>query len=391
MADRLLSLLAFWGSLAGLVHTHVGYPLSLTAWRRLVDGTDVDGDPPTTPAVSTPGGAMSGEPPFVSLIVAAHDEEDVIARKVSNALALDYPRERLELVVASDGSGDRTVERAREAGADLVLDLPRGGKIVTQNAAVERASGKLLAFSDANAYWEPDALVRLVGAFADPGVGYACGQVAFTDAAGDNQEGAYWRYEMWVRELESELGGITAGNGGIYAVRREAYRPLAPSRSHDLSFPFELERAGWRSVYVPEARAAEKMVPSTAGEFERKRRMMRGLWDIVVADRMADPRGYQPGFAYRLFSHRILRYLSPLLHLAMVAANLRLLGRGWIYRVALAGQLAVGASVLPGAPTSRPVALARYYVLITASIALGTFDRLREGPPAAWDRSEGTR
>lgn len=397
MFVRPLSLLAFWGSLAGIVHTHLGYPLSLALWRRFVGegdlatrrraarggegGSAADGSSPRT----------DGELPRVSLIIAAHDEEDVIAGKVQDALGLDYPRDRVEVIVASDGSADATVERAREAGADLALDLPRAGKIASQNDAAERASGELIAFSDANAYWEADALRRLAAAFDDPRVGYACGWVAFTDPAGDNQEGAYWRYELWVRELESDLGGITAGNGGIYAVRREAYLPLGPSRSHDLSFPFQLERAGWRSLYVPEARAAEKMVPTTTGEFERKRRMMRGLWDIVACDRMIDPRGYRPGFAYRLFSHRILRYLSPALHLMMAAANLRLLGRGRLYRAALVGQAVAAASAFVPEPRNRLVALSRYYVLVTASIALGALDRLREGPPAAWDRSEGTR
>ncbi len=128
--------------------------------------------------------------------------------------------------------------------ADLVLDLPRAGKIATQNAAAERAGGELLAFSDANAYWEPGSLRRLVDRFGDPEVGYACGQVRFLDAEGTNQEGAYWRFEMMVRELESELAGVTAGNGAIYAVRREAYLPLGPSRSHDLSFPFALTKRG---------------------------------------------------------------------------------------------------------------------------------------------------
>ena len=265
----------------------------------------------------------------------------MIAGKVADALALDYPRELLELIVASDGSSDRTVELARAAGADMVLDLPRGGKMATQNAAVERAGGEIVAFSDANSTWEPDALAALAAAFADPEVGYAAGHVHFTDPEGDNEEGAYWRYEMKVRELESGLGGVTAGNGGIYAVRRAAYRFLEPSRSHDLSFPFELRKAGWRSVDVPAARAHEKMVPTIEGEFARKRRMMIGLPDIVIADRMWDPRGYGLLYAYEIFSHRLLRYASPLLHVAMFVSNLLLLAQGRIYRIALAKQLAI--------------------------------------------------
>ncbi|MFN8111966.1 MAG: glycosyltransferase [Solirubrobacterales bacterium] len=375
----------FWGSVAGLVHTHVTYPVTLAALARLRERR---GGPP--PELTPPA-----EPPRVSLIVAAFDEEEVIAAKVADALAQDHPRERLELIVASDGSSDRTVELAREAGADMVLDLPRGGKMATQNEAVSRSSGEIVAFSDANSTWEPGALRALVAAFDDPAVGYACGRVEFTDPEGDNEEGAYWRYEMAVRELESGLGGITAGNGGIYAVRRGAYRFLDPSRSHDLSFPFELRREGWRSVDVPGARASEKMVPSIEGEFARKRRMMLGLADIVIADRMWDPRGYGAMFGYEILSHRLLRYASPFLHVAAFLANLTLLRRGRIYRLALTAQLgllgaAAAGDALPG-PASRIGRIARYYVFVTASIALGFRDRIKNGAPGAWDKSEGTR
>ncbi len=316
----------------------------------------------------------------------------MIEGKVREALALDYPRERLELIVASDGSTDRTVELARGAGSDLVLDLPRRGKMATQNAAVESATGEIVAFSDANATWESGALAALVAAFADPDVGYACGQVRFLDPAGDNEEGAYWRYELGVRDLESRLGGITAGNGGIYAVRRRAYQPLPPSRSHDLSFPFLLRKQGWRSVHVPDAIATEKMVPSIDGEFARKRRMMVGIPDIVGADRMWDPRGYGPLYAFQILSHRVLRYASPLLHVQGVPGEPALLRSGRVYRLALALQLAVlGAAAAADAVPSRPARIARYYVLVTASIALGCWDRWRNGPPGAWEKAEGTR
>jgi cellulose synthase/poly-beta-1,6-N-acetylglucosamine synthase-like glycosyltransferase len=377
----------FWGSALALIHTHLTYPLSLALLKRLrPQRPQLPG--PRSAAVEAESPAL----PSVSLVIAAHDEEQVIERKLANALAIDYPRDRLELIVASDGSSDGTVERARSAGADLVLDLERGGKLAAQNAAVVRAGGELLAFSDANAYWEPDALRELISPFADPDVGYVCGQVAFLDAEGDNQEGTYWRYEMWVRELESGQAGVTAGNGGIYAVRRSAYRFLPPSRSHDLSFPFQLAKAGFRSLYAPEARAEEKLVPDSSGEFERKRRMMRGLWDIVVGDGMLDPRGYPPLYAYEVFSHRLLRYGSPKLHALLLGANLRLLGRSRLYALTLLAQLILfSTALLPSAPASRPLRLARHYALLTASIAFGTLDRFREGEPAGWEKSEGTR
>jgi cellulose synthase/poly-beta-1,6-N-acetylglucosamine synthase-like glycosyltransferase len=370
----------FWLALALIAYAHVGYPLLVRALAA-----------PRRSPLDRPSQGWT-EPPRVTLIVAAYDEQDSIGAKVANALALDYPRERLEIVVASDGSGDATAERAREAGADLVLELPRRGKVAAQNAAAERASGEVLAFSDANSAWAPDALRRLVEPLADPSVGYVCGQVRFLDAGGGNLEGAYWRYEMAVRESESRLAGVTAGNGAIYAVRHDAYLPLPPSGSHDLSFPFLLAKRGLRSLYAPAARAEEKMVPTLEGELARKRRMMVGLWDIVVGEGMLSPRGYPPLYALQIASHRLLRYASPFLHLVALAANVALLGEGWLYAVTLAIQLAVLAAALLGRwLPAAPFRVARYYAMTTASIALGLWDRLRTGPPGAWEKAEGAR
>jgi cellulose synthase/poly-beta-1,6-N-acetylglucosamine synthase-like glycosyltransferase len=363
-----------------IVYTHAGYPLTLWLLARLRRRTTLDRPRPQE------------ELPTVSLIVAAYDEAGVIAAKVGNALALDYPRDRLQLIVASDGSSDATVEAARAAGGDLVLDLPRGGKIAAQNAAAERATGELLAFSDANSFWHKEALLRLVEPFADDGVGYVCGQLRYTDDGGENLEGLYWRFEMGVRELESGLGGVTAGNGGIYAVRSDAYLPLPPGASHDLSLPFELEKRGLRSLYAPWAVAEERMVPTLEGEFARKRRMMIGLWDIVVREGMLSPRGYRPLFAFQIASHRLLRYLTPLLHLIALAANIALLGEGWVYAVTFGLQVAVLVAALLGRFVPLvPLRLARYYVLTTASIAAGLWDRARRDSPGTWEKAEGTR
>ena len=317
----------------------------------------------------------------------------MIAAKVANALALDYPRERLELIVASDGSADATVERARAAGADLVLDLPRGGKVAAQNAAAERASGEILAFSDANSVWAPDALRHLVEPFADPAVGYACGQVRFLDADGDNLEGAYWRYEMAVREMESALAGVTAGNGAIYAVRAGAYIPLPPSGSHDLSFPFPLAKRGMRSLYVPWAArrgedgadAGGRVRPQTADDGRPLgHRRRRGDALARAATRRSTPSSS--------LSHRLLRYLTPFLHLVAFAANLALLGQGWVYVVDLGVQLAAARRRAARRPLPlAPLRIARYYVMTTASIAAGLWDRVRHGAPGDLGEGRGTR
>jgi cellulose synthase/poly-beta-1,6-N-acetylglucosamine synthase-like glycosyltransferase len=372
--------IVFWAAAALIIYAHLGYPLLLGGLVALFGRRN---EPP----------APAGELPRVSLIIPAHDEEAVIGRKLANASALDYPSDRVEVVVASDGSVDRTVELAGWAGADLILELPRGGKVAALNRAVRDATGEVLAFSDANSYWRPDALRRLVARFGEAEVGYVCGQVRFAGGEGGNQEGLYWRYEMAVRSLETRLAGITAGNGGIYAVRREAYIELDPSRGQDIGFPFELTKRGWRAVYEPEAIAEEKMAPTVEGEFRRKRRMMSGLWDVMLKWGMLDPRGYGPLYALEIYSHRLLRYLTPWLHLVALVANAALLSSGAVYIVAFALQLALLAAALLGRfLPALPFRIAYYYVTVTASIAVGLWDRLRAGRvPTGWEKVEGTR
>jgi cellulose synthase/poly-beta-1,6-N-acetylglucosamine synthase-like glycosyltransferase len=371
--------IAFWISAGLLVYTHVGYPALLWLLARLHRAED-DAAPVAEPR------------PIVSLIVAAHDEEASIVRWVRSTLAFDYPRERLEVVVVSDGSADRTVEWAAKAGADLVLEVPRDGKVAALNAAVEKARGEVLAFSDANSTWEPDALGRLVARLADPQIGYACGQLRLEGEGGENQEGVYWRYETAVRALESRLAGVTAGNGAINAVRREAYIALEPTRGQDISFPYELTKRGWRAVFEPGAIAREPMAATLGSEFRRKRRMLTGAWATMLRHGMLSPRGYGPAYAFEILSHRALRYLSPILHLIALGTNLALLGHGILYAVTLAAQLALlaAAALAPLVPL-RAFRLARYYVAVTAASAAGLWDYLRRGVPATWEKAEGTR
>jgi cellulose synthase/poly-beta-1,6-N-acetylglucosamine synthase-like glycosyltransferase len=409
--------IVFWACAALVVWTQLGYAVVLAVLARLLGGAP--SPPPPRP----------GWLPAASLIVAAHNEQASIEAKVANALALDYPRELLEVVVACDGCTDATAECARAAGADVVLELPRGGKVRAQDAAAERSRGEVLAFSDANALWEPGALRALVGAFAQEHeaeqrgatrgretprrVGYACGQVrffqdphSFQDARppttkdarppATNQEGLYWRYEMTVRGIESRLCSITAGNGAIYATLRESYLVVDPIMGHDLSFPFQMVKRGWRAVYVPGARASERMVPSIEGELARKRRMMSHTWPIVLRGGMLSPRGYPPLYALMIVSHRVLRYATPFLHALALAANIALVvveaGPHALYTATLAAQLALlAAAGLGGLVHVRALLVARYYVLTTAALALGLWDWLRHGTPATWEAAEGTR
>jgi cellulose synthase/poly-beta-1,6-N-acetylglucosamine synthase-like glycosyltransferase len=209
-----------------------------------------------------------------------------------------------------------------------------------------------------------------------------CGQVRFVNPdGGTNQEGVYWRYEMFLRERESDLASVTAGNGAIYATRRDAYEVVDPVMGHDLTFPFTLVRRGWRCVYQPAALATERMVPSIEGEAARKRRMMSHAWAIVLRGGLLDPRGWPAGYAAMIVSHRWLRYFGPLLHIvALLAAPPRL------RRLQL---VVLAAAFLPA--RARPLLLARYYVATQAAILLGLADHLRHGTAAGWDPPEGTR
>jgi cellulose synthase/poly-beta-1,6-N-acetylglucosamine synthase-like glycosyltransferase len=370
----------FWASVGLILYAHAGYPvlLGLLAWLRR-----------RRPRVRP---LPDDELPAVSVIVAAYAEEDVIAERVANIRALDYPPQLIELIVACDGSPDETAARARAAGADVVLELPRGGKIRAQDAGVEAAHSQVVAFSDANVTWRPDALRLLVAPFADSRVGYVCGEVQLVDARGTNQEGLYWRYELTLRALESRVRSVTGGNGAIYATRRESYLVVDPIMGHDLSFPFNMVKRGWLALAVREAQASEKMVPTIEGEFARKRRMMSHTWPIVLRGGMLSPRGYDPLYALMIVSHRILRYLTPFLHVLALVLNAALLGQGWVYIATFAFQIAVLlAAALAGAVPARPMLLARYYVLTTASLAAGLWDWLVHGTSAGWEPAEGTR
>ena len=362
----------FWGSLGALAWTHIGYPaaaaLAARAKTRRVRKDDA-------------------AEPSVTVIIPAYNEEPVIERRLENLLALDYPPEKLDVVVASDASTDRTNElvaavAARESRVRL-LDCPRGGKVAAQDRAVRDVTTEVVAFSDGNATWAPDALRHLVANLADPDVAYVCGQLRLETAAGTNREGVYWRYEMKLREAESRLGSISGGNGSIYAVKRADYIEVDPRWGHDLSFPYRMVQAGRRAVYEPGAHAFEKPTPSNETEYRRKVRMFEHCWEITLRGSMF--RRLPPGYLAEIVSHRLLRYGSGLLHLTLLASSVALVADGWAYGIVLAGQVALIAAAAAGVP------IARYYALVTWATVVALWNYLRRGVPATWEAAEGTR
>lgn len=356
----------FWVSLAALVWTHALYPLATWA-LALVRGRPV---------------AKADVLPTVTIVVAAHNEEPVIVRRIENLRALDYPTDLVEIVVTSDASTDATEQLAADAGARIVGN-PRGGKVAAQNHAVRELSSDVVAFTDANSTWAPDALRMLVRAFADPDVAYVCGRLNVLADDGRNKEGLYWRYELGVREAESRLDSVTGGNGSIYAVRRAEYVEVDPRFGHDLSLPYLMVQRGRRAVYEPDAHAYEKATPSTGDEYRRKVRMFEHCWAIVVEGKML--RRLRPLYFVEIVSHRHLRYASGILHLVLLGTSIALVLHGTIYAVALGLQLGVLAAALVG------VGIARYYVLITWATVQALVNYVRRGVPSTWDVAEGTR
>ena len=370
--------IVFWGSLGALLWTHVGYPiaaaLAARVRRRRVQSSAIE--------------------PTVSVVVAAHNEEDVIERRVRNLLELDYPADRVEVVVASDASNDGTDEIVgRMVAADRRVRLircPRGGKVAAQNRGVAESTGEIVAFSDANAVWQGDALRKLVRSFADPAVGYVTGRASYEAADGTNREGAYWRFELWLRAQESRLGSVTGGNGPIYAVRRADWKDVEPWCGHDLGLPYLMVQRGRRAVYDPDAVSVEKPSRDIEDEYRRKVRMLRGAWVHVFRGML---RRVGPVYFVELVSHRLLRYGSGILHILLLLSSAALVGEGWAYELALALQLlwlllaAAGRFHvrIPGA------GLAYYYLVVTWATLAGLARYVRFGPPLLWERIEGTR
>jgi cellulose synthase/poly-beta-1,6-N-acetylglucosamine synthase-like glycosyltransferase len=367
----------FWASLAGIVWTHLGYPLVAALLARIRTRTVRKAD-------VTPG---------VTVIIPAHDEESVIATRLDNLLALDYPAEQLEILVVSDGSTDRTDEIVQEHAARdsriRLLALSRGGKLAALNRAVGESARDVVAFSDANSSWAPDALRKLVRNLADEDVAYVCGKLRLERPDGTNREGVYWRYELWLRESESALGSITGGNGAIYAVRRTDY--VAHRFGQDLGLPDAMVKRGKRAVYEPEAVATERPASNLEDEYRRKVRMFPWAWQHMFEGQMLA--GVGPLYLFELVSHRVLRYASGILHVVLLASSIALARHGLVYQVALAAQLAwLALAVLGRLRVRVPGAgIAYYYFLVTWATLAALVSYVRFGVSPHWERAEGVR
>jgi cellulose synthase/poly-beta-1,6-N-acetylglucosamine synthase-like glycosyltransferase len=300
----------FWLSAGFLAYIYAGFP-AIVAVVGGIRRRTVRAEPVT---------------PSMSLIIAAYNEEEVIASRIENALALDYPARRLQILVAADGCSDATeaiVGRFGARGVEL-LSLPRRGKIRAIEAAVARATGEILVLSDANITCHPQALRALARNFADPEVGGVAGRVGYRleerSESSSQGESLYWDYDTRLKQLESHTGSVVSAHGGLYAIRRRLYRPVADSAvTDDFAISTAVVEQGYRLVFEPGARATEFAVPEARREFGRRVRLMtRGLRGVILRRRLLNP--FRFGFyAVVLLSHKVLRRLAPLA-LALIAA-----------------------------------------------------------------------
>lgn len=368
----------FWLCAAGVAYSYLLYPAFLYLAARLFGRSDAP--PPSCP---------DADLPRLSLLVAAHNEEAVIDGRVRNALALDYPREKLEIVIASDGSEDRTAEIVRryaDRGVRL-LDFPnRRGKATVLNDAMGQLTGQIVLLSDANTDTDPDAARKLARWFADPAIGAACGRLVLTDpASGKNVDSLYWRYETFLKRQESRLGALLGSNGAIYAIRRELLRPIPNATIID-DFVIPLlakQRSGCRLIYDCSAVAREESAPDIATEFRRRSRIGAGGWQAIgMLWRLLNPmRGW---IAFTFFSHKILRWLCPFFLLLMVVTSAALWNRP-LYRWLLVAQAAfylaalLGRHVPRGVPLAKFLRLANMFASMNAALLVGFF-RWVSGP-----------
>jgi len=389
-----------WLSVALVAFSYLGYPIVLAAWDGVRSALDavrfVAGGPDRRARRDAEGW------PRVSIVFSAFDEQGCIRQKIENCLALDYPEDRLEIVVGCDGCTDRTAAIARAVGGSRVQvhELsPRSGKANVLSRLVPAAVGDVVVLTDANVMLDRGAIRALARRFQDPAVGAAVGRLRlYNPTRREYEESLYWQYETVLKYWEGKLGCVLGANGGLYAIRRLLFSPLRPDTiTDDFVIPVRIAARGWKVTFEPEAIAWEETTEDAGREFGRRARIGAGNWQALarVPD-LVDPRTGVLFFAF--ISHKLLRWSTPFLLAAALLLNGALAGRpgAWGYRALLLAQglfygLAVagrrGAGGLHG-PARRLASLAHYFVAMNAALAVGLWRFLRGTQAAAWQRTE---
>jgi len=373
--------MAFWLSAAALLYAYAGYPLLLFIV-----------------SIFRPLTVRAGDyQPTVSIIITAYNEELVLAAKLENTLALGYPHELIEIIVASDCSTDRTddiVRKYSRQGVKLVRQPERLGKTAAQNAAVAQAAGEIILFSDATSLYKTDVVRALIPNFADPTVGCVAGRLIYVDPS-ESRVGrgarSYWSYETFLKKHESRACSLIGASGCLYAVRRSAYVPLYHEACSDFIIATKMVEQGLRAVYEPNAICTEETNRRSDNELKMRVRVIAQTFTDLWRHRaMLNP--IRSGFyAVQLLSHKVMRYLVPVFLLALLGASAILASDFLFYRILLACQLAGYAC---GAiawlldrlgKRSRLLALPQYFLLANVASLIAIFKFLRGERYARWE------
>jgi cellulose synthase/poly-beta-1,6-N-acetylglucosamine synthase-like glycosyltransferase len=381
MDIKLIASTMFWFSVAALAYTYAGYPLLVSIV-----------------AVLTPRRRCSDTfEPSVSFIITAYNEERDIAAKLENTLALDYPKDRLEIIVASDESSDRTDEIVKQfasRGVKLYRQLGRLGKTTAQNSAVERAQGEVLVFSDATTMYEANVVRAMVRNFSDPTIGCVAGRLIYVDPTNSSiGRGAvsYWNYEVFLRRQESRACSLIGASGCMYAVRKSAYLPLYPEAHGDFLIATKMIQQGLRTVFEPEAVCIEETNRRVDNELRMRVRVItQTLNDLWQHRAIMNP--FRSGFyAVQLFSHKVMRYLVPLfLMVALIACGV-LSATSLSYRLMFTVQLICYGCAVAGLILeklgwrSQLLAFPQYFVLTNVASVLALYKLVRGERYARWE------
>lgn len=360
----------FWVSAAMLVYSFVGYGVLLLALSRL------------KPARPQP---PDWAPPKVSFLIAAHNEAAVIGDKIENTLALDAGGAEIEVIVVSDGSTDGTGAIARSV-ADArvtVLEPGRIGKAAALGVGLKQCTGTVVVLSDANAVLADGAVTAMLRHFSDPGIGGVCGQITVESEGRRNRgigfsESLFWRYDQWLKQAESRLGGTVSAQGSVYALRRELAVPPEPGFADDFVMSVGVVAAGSRLVFEPQARTVEIVTETLGNEMRRRIRAAEHSWRSLLHHAgLMNPLRHG-WYAWQLVSHKLVRRLNPAFLVVLLVSNLALLGEHWVYTLTGIGQitfyaLALLALLKPGLRRFKPAAVASFFVFAHAAVALGLF------------------
>ncbi len=379
----------FWVSVALLLHTYILYPLSLPVLRSIV---------PSRRAAPVAGGGR--ELPKVSIIIAAYNEEKILEEKIRNCFELEYPRSKLEILIGSDGSSDRTEAIAAQYAPDVKLFAfpQREGKAAVLNRLVPAAQGDILVFCDANTMLLKNVLQKLLAHFEDPDTGCVCGRLILHDA-GESAlsigESIYWNLESEIKKQEGALGIVIGANGGIYAIRKELFHPIptACKVMDDFFVTTRVLRAGKAAVYEPQAIGSEETSLDTYGEFHRKVRISQANFNLLRRYApLLNP--LHPLVAYGFFSHKFLRWIAPIVLLVALAANAVLAAASLFYASLLVLQVAfyvfsaLGYLAKSRARRHKFLLIPFYFVSMNYALLLGLFKALFQNDTGTWNRVE---